>query len=88
MTEVYKTVKPRGRILKQYVENKQLSILNLKDDTHIDFYNQSIDVLDMVLIKNVTWEIEVQVKSQLSSDYLPLILEMKLHAAELQTIKE
>lgn len=82
-TEWYSNVNNnRGQLLKKFIDLHQLDVLSSDEATHIDAAHQSTDVLDIAVVKNVTWHTETQVITELSSDHLPVILEIRLHATE------
>lgn len=53
-------------------------VLAPKDDTHKHTTTNTTDVFDITLLKNIKWSITSEVRHELSSDHLPVIINLKL----------
>lgn len=71
-----------GMRLKNIGEEEEINIIGPDEDTHIHKQNNTADVLDIILHKNIKWKLEVEVLNELSSDHLPITTNITLNRAE------
>lgn len=69
-----KTNNTRGRILKQMADQQNIIITAPEDPTHIHTPNNTTEVLDIALLKNLSLEYDIATKHDLSSDHRPVML--------------
>lgn len=63
-----------GRRVKKLAAEEILLVLIPNEDTHIHEVTNITDVLDIVLAKNIRWNLEMEVKHLVTSDHLPLLI--------------
>lgn len=77
-----KTNNYRGTKLKNYRDHNKLNIIGPDEDTHFHSQNETADVLDIVISKDIKWKIDLYVQVRLSSDHLPVVMEINLEVEE------
>lgn len=78
-----KTTNTRGRKLIELIEEKDAAIIGPDEDTHISMANDTTDVLDVAIMKNISQKWDMEVLNELSSDHLPVIINLHLTYHEL-----
>lgn len=66
----------RGQHLKQMADQNNIVVIGPEDPTHIHSANNTTDVLDIALLKNVPFEHDTYTVLDMSSDHLPVILKI------------
>lgn len=66
----------RAQRLKQMADQKNIIITGPEDPTHIHTPDNSTDVLDIALLKNIEIDYDITTVHDLSSDHLPVILNL------------
>lgn len=70
-----KSTNVKGKRLEQYCTNRNIELIAPSEPTHYTTVGQS-DILDLILTKNSQYDINLKVEKDLSSDHLPLLIEI------------
>lgn len=73
-----KVINQQGRDLRKYLEDTNAIAIGPNEDTHIHSANGTTDVLNIAIIQNIKYNWKVEVKDELSSDHLPVLLTLKM----------
>ncbi|GJQ70100.1 hypothetical protein Trydic_g22573 [Trypoxylus dichotomus] len=79
-----KTLNRKGKQLKRIADERNLSVDAPTEDTHIYTPTGSTDVLDLVILKNVTTPYYLETINDLSSDRLPVIMTVSIESSNIQ----
>lgn len=71
-----KSTNTNGRNLDHYTNRKTLIITGPDDDTHICTASNTTDTLDIAIFKYMKWTHNLQAIRTLSSDHLPVIIDL------------
>lgn len=71
----------RGKKLLDYTDQRKFTVVAPDEPTHLHSANNTKDILDIALIRNIKWQIELNVEIKLSSDHLPVLMNIQLNHA-------
>ncbi|GJQ65514.1 hypothetical protein Trydic_g7615 [Trypoxylus dichotomus] len=78
------TLNRKGKQLKKIADERKLTVDGPTEDTHIHTSTGSTDVLDLVILKNVTTSYYLETINDLSADHLPVIITVSIESSNIQ----
>ncbi|GJQ70067.1 hypothetical protein Trydic_g22546 [Trypoxylus dichotomus] len=79
-----KTLNRKGKQLKTIVDERNLTVDAPTEDTHIHTPTGSTNVLDLVILKNVTTPYYLETINDLSSDHLSVIMTVSIESSNIE----